>query len=1020
MTTYAIQYNVSGSDVYYFDGSNYHLLSGSTYSNTPVIGPFAPPVGAGLPSGSVYYTDIAGVGETVTGDLQGVNGYGRLYVYGVSSDVTVNSSGFETIENGASAVNTTLNGYDFPSLYAELDVVSGGVATGTTVNSGGKLYVASGGSAFGTIANGGAVDLAAGFIADSTTISAAENSYVGVASGVSLSGYSVGKSGQWTVYAGGSVSDLTDYAVYSGDGLFIESGGSATNISVEDYGEFFVYGVASHTNITSGQGSGDLQVVESGGIAIDTTIDYNGQQGVNGLAESTVINGGLQSLSSGGTASNTIIEGGLQEVGNGGIVVNTTISAGTEFLGGYSSNTIIESGGEQVVGSDYWSTFAASATSTTVDSGGLETVLSGSVTSDTTINGGTLELQSGSLVSGYLTFGPATGGTLKIDGTTMPTAVISGFAVGDRIDLAGVPYDATNAAPLFETTNNTLEVVEDGAAYNFQFDSSTNIQGSFSLAADSTGGGTAITYVQGGSTDYTPSASAQGSLSPYYGVVDVYYPGVNGAGFSNLGGGYGTGFVIAPHFVLTAAHVVGSIYAQGDSNTVYLYPGVARGLTGPALSGIAIADSKYNYSLYNYLTGNENISDIPNDLAVAYVPGVNLAQQYGMFQLTTNNLIIGQLSMNATGYPGPVSGSTYSQYNVVGQVADASAGVLYSNTISLSPGYSGGPVWTYDGTTPTAYGVNVGIAGSQSYFAELTQSAIDWINQTERGFSSAATDNFTGGSVSDLLIQNTSGAVVVGEVQNGAATYTQVAALGPEWGFKGNGDFLGDGNEDFLIESASGAVVAGEVANGATTYAQIGALGPEWSFKGAGDFLNNGQAQFLIENAAGAVDVGNVAGGQAQYTQIAALGPEWSFQGAGDFLGDGKTDFLIENASGAVDVGEISNGTATYTQVAALGPEWKFVGTGDFLGNGQDQLLIENSSGAVVVSNVVNGQAQYTQVAALGPEWSFIGTGDYTGSGTEGFMIENNSGAVVLGTIANGQASYAQVGALGAEWTSRS
>ena len=282
-------------------------------------------------------------------------------------------------------------------------------------------------------------------------------------------------------------------------------------------------------------------------------------------------------------------------------------------------------------------------------------------------------------------------------------------------------------------------------------------------------------------------------------------------------------------------------------------------------------------------------------------------------------------------------------------------------------------------------------------------------------------DNFNGGIASDLLLQNATGAVAVGAIGgNGQESYTQVAALGPEWSFQGNGDFLGNGQDQFLIENTSGAVDVGNVVNGQAQYTQVAALGPEWTFQGTGDFLGNGQDQFLIENTSGGVDVGNVVNGQTQYTQVAALGPEWTFEGTGDFLGNGQDQFLVENTSGAVDVGNVVNGQTQYTQVAALGPEWTFEGTGDFLGNGQDQFLIENTSGAVDVGNVVNGQVQYTQVAALGPEWSFIGTGDYQGTGTAGFMIENTAGAVALGTISNGQASYSQVGALGPEWSSHS
>jgi T5SS/PEP-CTERM-associated repeat protein len=278
-------------------------------------------------------------------------------------------------------------------------------------------------------------------------------------------------------------------------------------------------------------------------------------------------------------------------------------------------------------------------------------------------------------------------------------------------------------------------------------------------------------------------------------------------------------------------------------------------------------------------------------------------------------------------------------------------------------------------------------------------------------------DNFSGDGVSDALIENASGAVVVGEVENGQVVYTQVAALGPEWSFEGNGDFLGAGLSDFLVENTSGSVAVGEVMDGQTTYADVANLGPEWKFEGTGDFLGDGKSDFLIENASGSVVVGEVgSNGQAQYTQVAALGSEWKFVGAGDFLGDGKSDFLIENAVGAVVVGEVVGGQAAYTTVGALGPEWSFRETGDFLGDGKSDFLIENAGGAVDVGEVVNGQAQYTAITALGPEWKFVGAGDYLGEGHDQFLIENAAGAVDVGDWLDGQIHFTQVTALGPEW----
>ena len=81
-----------------------------------------------------------------------------------------------------------------------------------------------------------------------------------------------------------------------------------------------------------------------------------------------------------------------------------------------------------------------------------------------------------------------------------------------------------------------------------------------------------------------------------------------------------------------------------------------------------------------------------------------------------------------------------------------------------------------------------------------------------------------------------------------------------------------DPNQPFVVAEATG-----EVINGQAAYTQIAALGPEWSFKGVGDSLGEGHDQFLIENTAGAVVVGDWTGGQIHYTQVTALGPEWAF-----------------------------------------------------------------------------------------------------------------------------------------------
>ncbi len=331
-----------------------------------------------------------------------------------------------------------------------------------------------------------------------------------------------------------------------------------------------------------------------------------------------------------------------------------------------------------------------------------------------------------------------------------------------------------------------------------------------------------------------------------------------------------------------------------------------------------------------------------------------------------------------------------------------------------NPSFSDAGDWS-----PSVPGDSFG-EGMQGLEAAVSPTDLELMNVL--GFALApdaiARLDFNADGKSDFLIQNTSGAVVVGEDIGNAASYSAVTGLGSEWTFVGDGDFLGSGSAQFLVENTSGAVVDGqEVAGGAETFQQVAALGPEWKFVGTGDFLGLDDGdQFLIENTSGQVVVGNSITGSAVYTAVASLGPEWKFVGAGDFLGTGPSEFMIENTSGAVVIGQVVNNAAAFTQVTALGPEWKFVGDGDFLGDGKDQFLIENTSGSVVIGEVHGSSVTFTAVASLGPEWKFVGTGDYVGEGHDSFLIENTSGAVVIGDFNGGSIHFAQVASLGSEW----
>src|SRR5207237_2215629 len=163
--------------------------------------------------------------------------------------------------------------------------------------------------------------------------------------------------------------------------------------------------------------------------------------------------------------------------------------------------------------------------------------------------------------------------------------------------------------------------------------------------------------------------------------------------------------------------------------------------------------------------------------------------------------------------------------------------------------------------------------------------------------------------------------------------FTGIGGVGPERQFAGVGNFLGHGRADFLMRNtgafANGQLDIGEVVNGSAVFTGIGGVGPEWEFKGVGDFLGDGHTGFLIRNngtvAPGLLAVGEVVNGNLTFAQIGTAGPEWEFVGTGHYLDATPSDFLMRHtgnvAPGILDVGSISNGAANFKTVGAVGPE---------------------------------------------------------------------------------------------------
>ncbi len=187
-----------------------------------------------------------------------------------------------------------------------------------------------------------------------------------------------------------------------------------------------------------------------------------------------------------------MLNGGYFKVNYEGQSFGATINSGLEIVSGgaFASGTVINSGGNlDVFGS-------ASETNATIGLGGFEYVAG--TASDDLIAGGRLEVASGGVYSGTVSFG-GPHGTLQIDQQAAFTGVVSGFAIGDLVEFAGVGYTSGDFATVSSTgSGNSLVTVETASRQAIE---TFSVKGAY--PAD----------------DFVASAAANGSLE-----VQLYSP----------------------------------------------------------------------------------------------------------------------------------------------------------------------------------------------------------------------------------------------------------------------------------------------------------------------------------------------------------------------------------------------------------------------------------------------------------------------------------------------------------------
>ena len=462
------------------------------------------------------------------------------------------------------------------------------------------------------------------------------------------------------------------------------------------------------------------------------------------------------------------------------------------------------------------------------------------------------------------------------------------------------------------------------------------------------------------------------------------------------------GVLIAPRWVLTAAHCVGPYQDGGE-----VFYSRTNSLTGVKTSG-SIEIGPQNSELIIHPDYQEGYQD--HDIALVKMPTAfppdPLLQPAAL-----------PTAAAALGQAGTVAG-TLSQtsilpagYDAVLRGAVTFPGKNYfsakSPTASLCGGDSGGGFITLN------EGLNVvtGIA-SQGVVQDCTKpnlefdvvdvfQHLDWIISTTSKFGPALPPPTT---MSEIIWRGTDGSVQKMFMTDGAVQ-RQVSNENPgiDWKIQGVGDFDGDGVSD-LFWQCMGVCTGtnrGQTAiwyHGQASYPPTPSYpglvnDPGWEVKGIGDFDGNGKSDVLWQYS-GAANHGALAiwyNGQMTNPTPAYPGvvndDNWKIKGIGDFDGDGASDILWQyvgpSAYGVTAIwwrGQNLSPVPSYPgQVSDAG--WQIKGVGDFNGDGRSDILWQYAGqanhGALAVWGSGKINAAWYPGQVPDDNWVIKGVGDF-------------------------------------------
>jgi probable HAF family extracellular repeat protein len=301
-----------------------------------------------------------------------------------------------------------------------------------------------------------------------------------------------------------------------------------------------------------------------------------------------------------------------------------------------------------------------------------------------------------------------------------------------------------------------------------------------------------------------------------------------------------------------------------------------------------------------------------------------------------------------------------------------------------------------------------------------------------------APGDFSGDNRSDLLWRQSSGTLVLWEMNGGTIVASPTVTLDPHgviavpqsstpdssWSIVGIGDFFANNTSAILWRQNAGPLTLwpandGFAPHSVTLLYQNQTIAPDasWIVAATADFTGDGAPEVLWRQSSGTLALWQMSGSVVSQSSVptyngSAVTPDasWSIAGTGDFTGDGKADILWRQSTGMLALWQM-NGAVIVQRSAitfnggTVAPDasWTLAGVGDFDGDGHADMLWRQASTGTVAEWLMNGSTVTSSAAPtfqgqpVSPDssWSIVQIGDFNNDGNNDVLWRQNTTGVL-------------------------